>query len=270
MPHATRRHNGALGGIRQFTGFCVAIALVGGFGWITTAAPVEPATATPPTEIPPGRPVPSTKELKYVGVGGCAAAACHGGPLTSDPSRLWNCSYTIWAAQEPLAPPQNRSPDNRSTGAADHAPLIDKHNRAFAVLFETRSKRIVQLLDHLGDVDAAQPQKDARCIACHSVPRDPATVPIAILADGVGCELCHGPAKNWLADHTKRDWVASYDKGEAKPLTDMWDTRGLLNRANAPVVMSVRPAMRTNLFATLTTTSLPPDIHDWIFPFTPI
>ena len=212
--------------IRRFAGFCVAIAIVCGFGRMAAVAPAEPETAAQPTEIPPGKLVSPAKDLKYVGVGGCSAAACHGGPMTSDPGRLWNCSYTIWATQEPLA-----TPENRSTKTADHAQLIDKHNRAYAVLYEKRSKQIVQLLDHLPDADAAQPYKDARCVACHSVPRDPATVPISILADGVGCELCHGPAKNWLARHTEKQWIEDYHAGKSSPLPDMNDTRSLLSRA---------------------------------------
>ena len=123
-----------------------------------------------PAEIPPGKLVGPAKtiakDLNYVGVGGCSAAACHGGPLTSNPARMWNCSYTIWATQEPL-----ELAENRSMKSADRGRLIDKHNRAYAVLYDERAKRMVQLLDHLPDADAAQPYKDARCIACHSVPR---------------------------------------------------------------------------------------------------
>jgi len=226
VPIVTHRQNRDFFAIRRFAGFCIAIAIISGFGRMAAVAPAEPETATQPTEIPPGKLVSPAKDLKYIGVGGCSAAACHGGPVTSDPSRLWNCSYTIWATQEPLA-----SPESRSTKTANHAQLIDKHNRAYAVLYDKRSKQIVQLLDHLPDVEAAQPYKDARCVACHSVPRDPATVPISIMADGVGCELCHGPAKNWLARHTEKQWIEDYHSGKAAPLPDMNDTRSLLSRA---------------------------------------
>ena len=222
----TGRQNRTFRGIRQFAGFCTAVALIAGFVWIAKVTPAEPEVSVPPTEIPPGKLIAPAKELKYVGVGGCAAAACHGGPLTSDANRLWNCSYTIWATQEPLA-----TAENHAIKATDHARLIDKHNRAYAVLYEKRSKRIAQLLDHLPDAEAAQPYKDARCVACHSVPADPATVPISILADGVGCELCHGPAKNWLARHTEKQWIEDYHSGKYSPLPDMNDTRSLLSRA---------------------------------------
>jgi hypothetical protein len=226
VPNFAHRTDRDFRGLRRFAGVCVAVAVLCGFGRIAAVAPGGAESATQPTEIPPGKVVSPTKALKYVGVGGCSAAACHGGPLTTEPSRLWNCSYTIWASQEPLA-----LPENRSLKTADHAPLIDKHNRAYAVLLDERSKRIVQLLDHLPTTDAATPQKDARCVACHSVPHDPTTVPVAILADGVGCELCHGPAKNWLAKHTENRWIDSYHTGKYEPLPDMTDTRSLLSRA---------------------------------------
>ena len=229
MPNVTHRENQDFRAIRRFAGFCVAVALIGGVGRMAAVTPAEPETAaraTPPTEIPPGKLVLPATDLKYVGVGGCSAAACHGGPLTSNPARMWNCSYTIWATQEPL-----ELAENRAMKTADRGRLIDKHNRAYAVLYDERAKRMVQLLDHLPDADAAQPYKDARCIACHSVPRDPATVPIGILADGVGCELCHGPAKDWIVRHTEKQWIESYHAGKAAPLPDMNDTRGLLSRA---------------------------------------
>ncbi len=229
MPNVAHRENQDFRAIRRFAGFCLAIAFVGGVGRMAAVTPAEPETAaraTPPTEIPPGKLVLPAKDLKYVGVGGCSAAACHGGPLTSNPARMWNCSYTIWATQEPL-----ELAENRAMKTADRGRLIDKHNRAYAVLYDERAKRMVQLLDHLPDADAAQPYKDARCIACHSVPRDPATVPIGILADGVGCELCHGPAKDWIVRHTEKQWIESYHAGKAAPLPDMNDTRGLLSRA---------------------------------------
>ncbi len=99
------------------------------------------------------------------------------------------------------------------------------------MLFEKRAKRMVQLLDRLPEIESAQPQKDIRCVACHSVPRDPASVPGGILADGVGCEMCHGPAKHWLGRHTENVWLASYHAGRFEPLPDMNDTRSLLTRA---------------------------------------
>jgi hypothetical protein len=124
--------------------------------------------------------------------------------------------------------------------------LVDRHNRAYSVLFDERSKRIVQLLDGLLDLKSAAPHRDARCTACHSVPVDPKTAPTSLLADGVGCELCHGPAKNWIREHTQINWLAGSHAGKPEPLPDMWDTRNLLSRAKicASCHVGDRPAGR--------------------------
>jgi hypothetical protein len=162
----------------------------------------------------------------YIGVSGCTAAACHGGPVSPDPRLQWQSSYTVWASPEPrgaVATPPGE--------ARESAGLVDRHNRAYSVLFDERSKRIVQLLDGLPDAKSAIPHRDARCTACHSVPVDPKAAPAGLLADGVGCELCHGPAKNWIREHTQTDWLSGYHAGRPAPLSDMWDTRNLLSRA---------------------------------------
>ena len=83
----------------------------------------------------------------------------------------------------------------------------DPHARAYNVLFTPESKNMAAALN-LGE-----PWKAQRCLSCHSAPVigslainakiDAST----ILADGVSCELCHGPAENYLAAHTIRAWL---------------------------------------------------------------
>src|SRR5205807_1997605 len=120
----------------------------------------------------------------YLGVGSCASAACHGGPVSADPSQKWRSSYTVWAT-------------------------LDTHSRAYSVLFEKRSRQIVKLLDHLPNADQAKPYEDERCLACHSAGQNARSASSNVAADGVGCELCHGPAQNWIARHTERAWLDS-------------------------------------------------------------
>ena len=113
----------------------------------------------------------------------------------------------------------------------ESAGLVDRHNRAYSVLFDERSKRIVQLLDGVPDVKSAAPivmPAAPRATACRSIPRRRRP---SLLADGVGCEICHGPAKNWIREHTQINWLAGYHAGKPEPLPDMWDTRNLLSRA---------------------------------------
>ena len=141
----------------------------------------------------------------YLGVASCASAACHGGPISADPSQKWRSSYTVWAT-------------------------LDKHSRAYSVLFEHRSRQIVKLLDHLADADQAKPYEDQRCLACHSI-GSTAHSTSNVVADGVGCELCHGPAQNWVTLHTERAWLDSRSAANFGRLPGMTDTRNLVIRA---------------------------------------
>lgn len=71
----------------------------------------------------------------------------------------------------------------------------DPHSRAYEVLSSPTSVAMEQVLGW----SAGQAKTEAACLACHANPEvksDPAK-----LAEGVGCELCHGPGKNWLAPH---------------------------------------------------------------------
>ncbi len=222
-------------------GLGVVLAVVAATGWLTGTEPppgsdvdaghAVRAIGGTPTSIeavarPTAAAVRGAASANYIGVSGCTAAACHGGPVSPDPRLQWQSSYTIWASPEPHAPPSNGKPENSPLSGGQ---LVDKHNRAYATLFDERSKRIVQLLEHLQDIKSAAPQRDAR--SCHTVPVDPKTAPVSILADGVGCELCHGPAKNWLREHTQNAWLDGYHTGKPVPLSDMKDTRDLLSRA---------------------------------------
>jgi hypothetical protein len=84
----------------------------------------------------------------------------------------------------------------------------------------------------LGDATKAD-----RCTACHSLSigsTHPGTVPgitaAALLADGVGCEACHGPAEKYLAQHTLNRW---HRPGDTKfdPRFGMTDTANIASRA---------------------------------------
>ncbi|HKD37129.1 MAG TPA: multiheme c-type cytochrome, partial [Pirellulales bacterium] len=179
------------------SGLVAAIAIVGAAGWLAGTEPPPPSSAVSVEAVAKPSPsvaaVASSQAVNYIGVSGCTAAACHGGPVSANPQLKWQSSYTVWASPEP-----RETTTNRPSEARDSARLVDRHNRAYSLLFDERSKRIVQLLDGLPDLKSAAPHRDARCTACHSVPVGPKTAPAGLLADGVGCELCHGPAKNWL------------------------------------------------------------------------
>jgi hypothetical protein len=109
---------------------------------------------------------------RYVGVSGCAAAACHGG---NGPAGAKGSEYSTWAG-------------------------LDRHPNAFAVLYDKRSERMVRLLYG----SKAKPATETEvCLKCHAT-NDGQTAGQGdrfVRADGVGCESCHGPAGDWVTTH---------------------------------------------------------------------
>jgi hypothetical protein len=123
--------------------------------------------------------------LGLVGTASCSMRGCHGGlEHGANPSPS---SYTTWS-------------------------LEDRHAKAYLALLDSRGRDIAKNL-HI-----SAPEKDERCLACHTNPRlahEPAEFGNNPEADvefhlertfGVGCEVCHGPAKDWLVPHTERAW----------------------------------------------------------------
>jgi Cytochrome c554 and c-prime len=114
----------------------------------------------------------------------CSGQGCHGKsapePLprsawgTEKDFDRWQSSYSVWKAHDP-------------------------HTRAYAVLHDARSKKIVERLG------GAPAYENVRCLACHvnptlAVKSDPHARSLHL--EGVGCEACHGNAGPWIADHT--------------------------------------------------------------------
>jgi Cytochrome c554 and c-prime len=201
--------------MRAIWGATFAAATMGFAVWLGAANSGSAPAGAEPIALPGSEATPSPNGAyatatasgagRYLGVGSCASAACHGGPVSADRSQKWRSSYTVWAA-------------------------LDKHSRAYSVLFEKRSRQIVKLLDHLPDVEQAKPYEDERCLACHSAGQTGHSTS-NVAADGVGCELCHGPAQNWLTRHTERAWLDSRSTPNFTRLSGMTDTRNLVTRA---------------------------------------
>jgi hypothetical protein len=197
--------------MRAIWGLIVAALAMAVAAWLGAASLASGPAGPEPIAVPSTTSDASTTgpaEEGYLGVGSCASAACHGGPLSADPSQKWRSAYTVWAT-------------------------LDKHSRAYSVLFDKRSRQIVKLLDHLPDAEQAKPYEDQRCLACHSIGQNPHSTTSNVVADGVGCELCHGPAQNWIKRHTERDWLDSRSSAKFEKLPGMTDTRDLLARAQA-------------------------------------
>lgn len=112
-----------------------------------------------------------TDAAKHLGVQSCAGNNCHGAvqPLTN--SHVPQNEYFIWSQK-------------------------DKHAKAYVALTNDRSKRIAK---NLGLPDA---EHASLCLDCHADNVGPdRRGPTFQLADGVGCETCHGGAEPWLGTH---------------------------------------------------------------------
>ncbi len=126
------------------------------------------APALPGKGLPPG----------VQGVATCASMACHhaNGPKGSKGSE-----YSTWIAHDP-------------------------HARAYRVLFEKRSRDVAKALARKDDKGKLLPaHRDPLCLSCHVHPdpdvRGTPERQRFAWSDGVGCEPCHGEAKNWLTTH---------------------------------------------------------------------
>jgi hypothetical protein len=148
----------------------------------------------------------------WQGVGSCSAAACHGG---SEAGGIKGSEYTIWMTRDP-------------------------HARAYAVLYDKRSERIVK---NLHGPKATPAAKDRLCLKCHAMDAEPsARGPRFTIQDGVGCESCHGAAEKWLTRHYQADWGGL--SAAAKDRLGMRPTKDLLGRAKMCVECHVGAADR--------------------------
>jgi len=108
----------------------------------------------------------------HLGVASCAGDNCHGAASRPPNARVPQNEYLIWKTR-------------------------DKHAKAYAVLTNDVGKRIAA---NLGLKNGAE--NDPMCLSCHVdyVAAD-RRGPRYQLADGVGCEACHGGASGWLGPH---------------------------------------------------------------------
>ncbi len=123
-------------------------------------------------------PLPYQSPDQHLGVASCGSSVCHGSitPNASSPVQL--DEYITWSHR-------------------------DAHAQAYGALTGERGRAIAAKLG------IAAPQTAGICLACHA-DNVPAAQrgPRFVLADGVGCEACHGGAQRWIASHVAAD--ASY------------------------------------------------------------
>jgi hypothetical protein len=139
---------------------------VGAITWISTAllASAVHAAAT----------LPHYAVAKTLGVASCSNSLCHGATEYWKGSNVLQNEYLTWHR-------------------------TDKHARAYSVLLNEQSKGIAMKLG------LAKPAHESDvCLDCHThnVPANRRGDKF-VLADGVMCEACHGPAERWLRSHVE-------------------------------------------------------------------
>jgi hypothetical protein len=177
--------------------------------WLLAGADAPQAPAPPPGQG-------SSDPFKLVGPGSCSARACHGGIEPVQPAggqTIGQNEYSLWMARH------------------------DKHTEAYRVLLDEKSKLIQGHLDHKNSKET-HPEKNVLCLSCHVQQPYPKDFGAELNEEdlkifGVGCENCHGAAKEWLKPHTSPDWRNRSDREKAK--LGMTSTKDLAVRAGVCV-----------------------------------
>ena len=119
-------------------------------------------------------PLPYKSSHQSVGVVSCGSTLCHGSIRTVPDSNVLQSEYVTWTR-------------------------LDKHARAYSILFSAQSKKIAK---NLGIKSA---HEERLCVDCHAHAPPPALRGERFrVDDGVSCEGCHGPAQRWLPAHVER------------------------------------------------------------------
>ena len=130
----------------------------------------------------PKSPAPSQDTPRpglYVGAVSCASGSCHGNPKAKSPDgpnfAVRQNEYFTWVK-------------------------YDKHAKAYNVLLEDKSKRIIQ---NMVELKGKKPHETQLCLDCHALNAKDAQARPLDMSQGVSCEACHGPASGWLTRHTE-------------------------------------------------------------------
>lgn len=124
-----------------------------------------------------------------LGVSSCAASTCHGSAIPRTQTRILRNEYRTWLEE-------------------------DAHSDAYAVLLTAPSTEIVANLRRFGSpIESAH--TSAVCLDCHATNQNQAEV-----TEGVSCESCHGPGRNWIDNH---DAVSSPEQRAELGMVPTWE-----------------------------------------------
>ncbi len=164
--------------------------------WVASSTSMAHAAAPLSASLTGPLSPPMQAVNKHMGVSSCSSSVCHGAVTPSNTYDVLLNEYVTWSHE-------------------------DAHSKAFASLRSIKSR---QIASKLGIGDPAQAKE---CLDCHTdnVPAKQRGEKFS-LADGVGCEACHGGAEFWLATHTSKR--TSYRDNVAR---GMFPTADLRQRA---------------------------------------
>jgi Cytochrome c554 and c-prime len=147
------------------------------FGWsavlaftaLLLAAPQVFAQANTP-------PLPYQSAHQTLGTVTCASSLCHGSVKRWKDSNVLQNEFVTWSR-------------------------TDKHAKAYNILLNARSQKIVK------NLGLTQPAHEAKiCLDCHAhnIPATRHGERFKV-NDGITCEACHGPAERWIQSHVATD-----------------------------------------------------------------
>jgi hypothetical protein len=168
--------------VRASAGLGATAALLA-FGWLVA----RPADLPAPEPAPPA---PVTHTSHAIGSAGCSGIACHGGSLSA------TLAQSSWGTQP--------ADLDRWSSSDTVFRCYDKHAQAYEVLGNDLSRQIESRLHN-----PKPATEDVHCLSCHATPTFARNPTDRRLAEGVGCEACHGNAGTWIADHA--GWLPGPD-----------------------------------------------------------
>ena len=113
------------------------------------------------------------------GAASCATSSCHGGPRVgvSSADAPRGSEYPLWLESDP-------------------------HARSWKTFSSDASVRILTKLSILRDGKIVNIAAYQNCLACHNTDRKIGIDQLSPrIAEGVGCESCHGPSESWYDRH---------------------------------------------------------------------
>ncbi|MGE4608509.1 MAG: multiheme c-type cytochrome, partial [Myxococcota bacterium] len=155
--------------VRVIAGAVIGLGVLGGAGFAVLAA--AEGGAVPGVASGAGRAaLPQLDGESHLGAAGCKGPICH--TSADEQKNIYGDEWFLWHEE-------------------------DNHSNAYRVLRSSESKRIARNLNSGKD-----PWQMRVCLDCHAdnVPEE-LRGPKFQIANGVGCEACHGGSKRWLGTH---------------------------------------------------------------------